>query len=725
MYAKVLIEYNNKNIDKTFTYKIPENLKLQKGMKVVVPFGKNSHTINGFVTDITDNYEEDYDLKEIISITDEELVLNSELLELGNYLKDITLCSTITAYQTMLPSSFKVKDKKANYNKYVNYIELVDESQAQKFLENPTKTPAQKRLVQTLLIQKRIPKTGLSLSPLRHLLEDNIVREYQEQKYRLTAAGPREMPKTLTPLQQQAVNAIKLNEEQTYLLYGVTASGKTEVYMHLIEKVLQNHQTAILLVPEITLTTQIVDRFYKRFSSQVAILHSGLSEGEKYDEYLKILRGEVSIVIGARSAIFAPLKNIGIIIIDEEHSLSYKQETTPRYHALDIAKFRSHHHHAPLLLGSATPTLESMARAEKGVYKLIPLTKRIGNATLPTVTIVDMRKELKTNKSFISRLLLSKIKTAIAKQEQIILLLNRRGHSTTISCQKCGYVYKCPHCDITLTYHKTSNVLRCHYCGYSIYKSDICPECHENSLNFLGTGTEKLEEELTRLLPNARLVRMDTDTTQNKGAHQKIIDSFANHEYDILLGTQMISKGLDFPNVTLVGVINADTTLNLPDFRSGETTFALLNQVAGRAGRSTKKGEVIIQSYNPDNYTLKCVAKNNYLANYRYEMHNRKLLSYPPYYYLTSVKVASKSYEVASQEISKVKNYLDHHLAKSTIILGPAPAANFRINNIYRFQIILKYKQEPALLKTLKELDELFTLNNQAYLEIDINPLTL
>ncbi len=726
MYAKVLIEYNNKQVDKTFTYKIPDYLtNLQKGMKVTVPFGIGSHTINGFVTDITDTYEGDYDIKEIIDVKDPELILNEELLAIGEYLKELTLCSTITAYQTMLPSSLKVKDQKSNYTKYITYVELVSEEKAQEFLNSNPVSKTQKFIIEDLLNKKRVLKTTYSSTALKVLITKGLVQIIKEQQYRLNYQNQVSEPLPLTEEQAKAVEQVEFATNNTYLLYGVTASGKTEVYMQLIAKALKNHQTAILLVPEITLTTQIVNRFYARFGNQVAILHSGLSDGEKYDEYLKILRGEVSIVIGARSAIFAPLKNIGIIIIDEEHSPSYKQETNPRYHALDIAKFRSKYHQAPLILGSATPTLESMARAEKGVYHFLSLTNRIGAAQMPSIELIDMRKELKNNRSIISKKLLNKMQTCLANHEQIILLLNRRGHSTTITCQNCGYIYKCPYCDITLTYHKSSNVLRCHYCGYSLIKKDTCPNCHEEGLIFLGTGTEKLEEEIQKLLPTSRIVRMDADTTQNKGTHQKIIDAFANHEYDILLGTQMISKGLDFPNVTLVGVINADASLNIPDFRSSETTYALLSQASGRAGRSNKKGQVYIQSYNPDNYTLKCVTNNNYLAFYRYEMQNRKLLSYPPYYYLTSLKVASKSYDLASSEINKVKKYLEEHLTATTIILGPTPAANFRVNNVYRFQIILKYKKEPNLLQTLQELDHLFLLNNQAFLEIDLNPVTL
>jgi primosomal protein N' (replication factor Y) len=351
------------------------------------------------------------------------------------------------------------------------------------------------------------------------------------------------------------------------------------------------------------------------------------------------------------------------------------------------------------------------------------MTNRIGSSTLPTVEIVDMAEEMKKRNVILSEKLKLKIQDRLIKKEQTILLLNRRGFSTVISCKSCGYTYKCPNCDITLTYHKSSNNLRCHYCGYTVFKEEECPSCHEKALSDYGTGTEKLEQELIKEYPDARIIRMDADTTRKKGSHEDIINRFKNHEYDILLGTQMISKGLDFPLVTLVGVINADATLNIPDFRSGERTFSLLNQVAGRAGRSEKHGEVIIQTFNPDNFTLACVKENDYLKFYEYEMNNRHKLDYPPYYYLTSVKIASKDYELASKEITKVKKYLLNNLSNKSIILGPTTANVFKMNNIYRFQILIKYKIDDKLFDTLKELDKIYMLNNKVNIEIDNNPL--
>jgi primosomal protein N' (replication factor Y) len=387
-----------------------------------------------------------------------------------------------------------------------------------------------------------------------------------------------------------------------------------------------------------------------------------------------------------------------------------------------MALWRSKYNNCPLILGSATPSLESMARGIKGNYYLLKMTKRVGSATYPEVMIIDMATELKKGNKIFSLLLLSKIKEKLNKKEQVILLLNRRGHSTFVTCQNCGYTYKCPHCEISLTYHKSSNHLRCHYCGYTVLKDDKCPSCKEDALNYLGLGTEKLELELKSLFKEAKIVRMDADTTGNKGSHEKIITDFKHLDYDILLGTQMISKGLDFPNVSLVGVINADTTLNIPDYKSNENTFSLLNQVSGRAGRSNIKGEVILQTFNPDNFTLECVKENDYLKYFNYEMNIRKELKYPPYVYLAGIKVVGKDYETLSKEAPKVANYLRTNLKNNEIVLGPTTATMFKNGDNYRFQITIKYKDEDKLLEVLRSLEELYMLNKKVYLEIDLNP---
>ena len=724
MYADVLIEYSAKAIDQTFTYIIPERLKkdLKIGMKVLVPFGNK--VINGFVTNIKNKYDETYELKEITDIVDKYFCLNEEMMELGKYLQAKTLCTKISAYQTMLPSSLKVKEQKSNYSKYITYLELnKDISEIDEYISNNKRSKKQNEILEILKNGKVLKSSIEAKSSVKQLLEKGLIKTTDVQIYRLNNHEAQDIKIEFSNDQLNALKTIDLNSDKTYLLHGITGSGKTEVYIELIKRVVKSGKKAILLVPEISLTAQIVNKFYDRFGDDVAIFHSGLSAGEKYDEYLKILREEVHIVIGTRSAIFTPITNLGMIIIDEEHSETYKQDTTPRYHARDMAEFRKNYNHIPLILGSATPSLETMARALKGVYTYIPMNHRIGSSILPTVQIIDMSEELKKRNMIFSDTLKNKIRDRLIKKEQVILLLNRRGYSTVISCKSCGYTYKCPHCDITLTYHKTTNNLRCHYCGYTVFKSEECPECKEKALYDYGLGTEKLEQELSKLFPEARIIRMDADTTKNKGAHEDIINKFKDHEYDILLGTQMISKGLDFPLVTLVGVINADATLNIPDFRSGERTFSLLSQVAGRAGRSNLLGEVILQTFNPDSFTLKCVQEQDYMKLYNYEMKNRHKLDYPPYYYLTSIKIASKEYELASKEITKIKQYLENKLTDKTIILGPTTANPFKVNNIYRFQIILKYKIESNLMKTLKELDEIYMNNTKANIEIDNNPL--
>ncbi|HAR0126113.1 TPA: primosomal protein N', partial [Enterococcus faecium] len=424
---------------------------------------------------------------------------------------------------------------------------------------------------------------------------------------------------------EQIITAGQQQKDQVFLLEGITGSGKTEVYLQAIADVLSENKTAIMLVPEIALTPQMVERFKGRFGESVAVLHSGLSQGEKYDEWRKIEREEAQVVVGARSAIFAPLKNIGLIIIDEEHESSYKQDETPRYHARDLAIWRSKYHHCPIVLGSATPSLESRARAQKGVYQLLQLNHRAkAAAQLPAIEIVDMREEFQNHRtSTFSANLQEKIQNRLDKKEQTVLLLNRRGYSSFVMCRDCGFVLPCPNCDISLTLHMDTRSMRCHYCGHEEPIPNRCPNCGGNKIRYYGTGTQKVEEELRELYPQARILRMDVDTTRRKGAHEQILQKFGAKEADILLGTQMIAKGLDFPEVTLVGVLNADTSLNLPDFRSSEHTFQLLTQVSGRAGRAEKAGEVVIQTFNPQHYAIELAKKQNYEQFYQQEMHVR------------------------------------------------------------------------------------------------------
>ena len=593
--------------------------------------------------------------------------------------------------------------------------------EANKFL-NTCKYSGQVEIIEKLIIDDKMLVNNLS-SSINTLVKNGIIRfEYEEvNRYQNSASGKYRVVK-LNDMQQHVVDSVKFNNHDAYLLYGVTGSGKTEVYMELIDRVLKNGKTAIMLVPEISLTPQIVDRFITKFGSDIAILHSGLSDTEKYDEYRKIMDGKVRIVVGARSAIFAPLDNLGVIVIDEEHTQTYKQDNNPRYHARDVAMIRGKYHKCPVILGSATPSLESFARATNGVYKLLTLTERAGRGKLPEVTVIDMKDEVKKGNFILSGMLINKIQEKLDKKEQVILLLNRRGYSSMLTCRDCGTVLKCPNCDISLTYHKTSNSNRCHYCNYSIKNVSKCMACGSDNIKDYGLGTEKLEEELNKIF-NARIIRMDMDTTSRKGMHEKIIEDFGNHKYDILLGTQMIAKGLDFPMVTLVGVINADSSLNLPDFRSAEVTFQLLSQVSGRAGRSDLSGEVIIQSYNPEHYSIQYAKRHDYLSFYKEEMKLRKLLSYSPYYYITLVNINSRDYEYGFSEANKIGEYLRKNLGSDTTVLGPSMANVFRINNVYHYQCIIKYKRDEKLNSVLMKLDELYKINNKIDISIDVNPV--
>ena len=511
--------------------------------------------------------------------------------------------------------------------------------------------------------------------------------------------------------QNRALNriaqAIQKKQDQTFLLEGITGSGKTEVYLHAIQKALESKRNALMLVPEISLTPQMVEQVKDRFGSNVAVLHSGLSTGERYDEWRRIRRGEAQVVVGARSAVFAPLDNIGLIVIDEEHESSYKQEDTPRYHARDVALLRSKYHHCPLVLGSATPSLASRARAQKGNYELLRLTERANNKALPEVKLIDLKQvEFAGGQFDLSVELIEKIKEKLARHEQVILLLNRRGFANFMLCRSCGYVMQCPNCDISLTMHKDTGQMQCHYCGYKVPIPNKCPKCQNTQIRFLGTGTQKVQEELNELIPSASILRMDVDTTRRKGSYKKILDKFGAGQADILLGTQMIAKGLDFPNVTLVGVINADTSLQVPNFNASEKTFDLLTQVSGRAGRAEKKGEVMIQTYNPEHYAIKLSQSQDYESFYRKEMQVRHQGNYPPFFYTVLISVASKNEQAAAKFAFVVKRKLMQQLHAPTIVLGPTPSSIAKVKNQYFYQILVKYKKEDKLNPLLHELQD-------------------
>jgi len=560
---------------------------------------------------------------------------------------------------------------------------------------------------------KEMKELGFSTALLNEAAKNGWLTFVEKEAYRDPFANQTFEKTTALSLnaeQQVAVETIlqsvQEQQSQTYLLEGITGSGKTEVYLQVIAEVLNQGKPAIMLVPEISLTPQMVQRFKSRFGEHVAVMHSGLSQGEKYDEWRKIERGEAEVVVGARSAIFAPIENIGVIIIDEEHEASYKQEETPRYHARDLAIWRSEYHHCPVVLGSATPSLESRARAQKNVYQRLRLTQRANQAaTLPTIDVVDMRQEVENgNVSSFSMSLQEKLQERLEKNEQSVLLLNRRGYSSFVMCRDCGYVLPCPNCDISLTLHMDSKTMKCHYCGHEERIPYRCPNCGQDKIRYYGTGTQKVEEELQTLLPDSRILRMDVDTTRRKGAHEKILRTFGEGQADILLGTQMIAKGLDFPNVTLVGVLNADTALNLPDFRSSERTFQLLTQVSGRAGRAEKPGEVIIQSFNPEHYAIQLAKAQDYEDFYTKEMYIRHRGDYPPYYFTVQITASHPEENEAAKQMFQIATKLKQGLSPQAILLGPTPNAIMRVNNRYFYQVIIKYKQEPMLQPLLKEI---------------------
>ncbi len=717
MFAEVLVEIKAKAVDKTFTYKIPDGMKLQIGVRVLVPFGPRK--LEGFVLDIKKEGQFDYELKEIISVIDDKPVINKEMMRLGKYISKKTLSPLITAYQTMLPSALKAKNGFNVNKKYISFLTVSND-------KPELKTEKQKEVYNFIKENKKVLKkkaTDISSSIVKTLLDKGYIKEIKEEVYRLESEEEvQKLDYPLTLEQKQVLQKIKLDAFKPYLLHGVTGSGKTLVYIKLIEKVINSGKAAILLVPEISLTPQTVSIFKKHFGS-LAILHSSLSDGEKYDEWRKIENGEVKIAIGARSAVFAPFTNLGIIIIDEEHSSTYKQENMPKYNTVDVAIWRGKNYNIPVILGSATPSVESYTRAKTGVYELLEMKNRI-NHNLPKVSLIDMKEEFKKGNRVFSSEFTVKLNEILFNGEQAIILLNRRGFSTVMTCKECGYTHKCPNCDIPLTYHKSTNSMKCHYCDYTAPKLLECPECHSKNINSLGMGTEKLESLIKENFPLAKPVRMDIDTTRNKGAHAKIINDFKEHKYNVLLGTQMISKGLDFPNVTLVCVISGDSSLNIPDFRSAERTFQLLNQVAGRAGRGDKKGEVIIQGFNMNHYSIINASKHDYINFYKEELRIRKALKYPPYYNLASIKISSKDYNKAKEEAEKIAHYLRSEIP-SNIVLGPSAANIPKLNNIYYMGIIIKFKKTNEIIKPLTFINDKYKTNSKVMVEVDLNPLKL
>lgn len=734
MQAKIIVELPSKKVDKEFIYNIPLYLDIKIGSIVKVPFG--NRLIEGFVLDIG-IFPTEYTLKDIDSIVNRD-VLNTELIELGKYISKTTISSLSSAYQSMLPKGIKASIKNKVSTSKKRYMVLnQDINIINNYIDNNRRYIKQVNILNEIINNNKVLVPRLD-SSINTLLNKDLIKLVYEEEYRYKVESFNSNKKiTLSLEQEKVIRIIKedMDKYNTYLLYGVTGSGKTEVYVELVKECVRQGKQAIVLVPEIGLTEQIVSRFKIGLEKivigsniegerkvNIAVLHSGLSEGERYDEYRRIKEENVDVVIGTRSAIFAPLKNIGIIVIDEEQSTSYKQDCNPRYHARDVAIWRGKWHKCPIVLGSATPSLESFARAGNGVYRLVTMLKRAGSAKLPVVTVVDMKKEAKRGNFILSEKLVQNMKDVIARGKQVMLLLNRRGYSSAFICRDCSHTEKCPNCDITLTYHKSSNRFSCHYCGFSKVREGICSKCGSDNVMDYGIGTERLVEEVERLIEGARVVRMDLDTTGRKGSHQRIIRQFDSGVYNVLVGTQMIAKGLDFPNVVLVGVISADSSLNVPDFRSSERTFELLTQVSGRSGRGIDAGEVIVQSFDTGHYSLEYARRQDYVGFYREEMKMRKVLKYSPYYYIVVVSVLSKDYKEGMREARKVGEYLRSKLDGEAIVLGPAMANVFKMNNVYRYKCTVKYRKSDKLEEVLTFIDGIYRDNVRVSIEVDVGP---
>lgn len=722
---KVLVEHPARSLDMTFDYL--SNHYVLPGCRVKIKFGHQN--IVGYVDDTVETsktkeeleYEKGFHFSYIQSVIDEKPLLNKELRQLSAYLAKLTLAPRISCLQCMLPPQLKPGSHHSVGILYQTCVEYIG--------DQVLKTKKQQEALQYIKEHNCLPVKDYPFSKtiLDNIEKQKAIRFFKKEIYRDPYQHEEHIEKdqSLTVMQQQVVNEVlaSYHSFQTFLLYGVTGSGKTEVYLHLSRFVIEQDKTVLMMVPEISLTPMMVNAFKSRFGKQVAILHSRLSSGERYDEYRRIVSKEVKIVVGARSAVFAPLENIGLIIMDEEHDASYKQDNDPRYLTNQVARLRGKYHHCPVILGSATPSLESFSRALKGVYKLCVLPQRINKNPLPQIELIDMAKEMKNGHyGILSLKMETAIEQCLKRHEQVILLLNKRGYASYIRCQDCGEILKCPHCDVTLTYHKASHLLKCHYCDYTQPLNGTCPKCHGSRLQKIGTGTQKVEEYIEKRFSGVKVIRYDVDSTRKKGGHEKLLMQFEKHEADIMLGTQMIAKGLDFENVTFVGVINADLSLNIPDFRANERTFQLLEQVSGRSGRGRKKGTVMIQTYNPDHFVMQCVKTHDYRRFYDEEMKIRKLAKYPPYCHLVSILIQGKNEEEVQQSANDIKTYLHNQLI-NTIILGPAPCTIYKMNDLYRQRITLKMTQIHNLYSVLQTMND-FYKKRKVKVVCDLNPYT-
>ena len=739
-YISVIVDLPVKQVNKGFTYHVPEKLKDQAhlGRKVIVPFGNQKK--EGYV--IAKKEEVEIETKAILEIADDIVYFNHELLKVANWIANYYQCYLITAIKAIIPSGdLNIKTKRI--------VELAQSKvESQKIINNlKSKAPKQSEILQylvdhdqDLITTELAKKVNTSSGTIRRLADKGLV-VYNQKEIKRDPYKNLNFKETtalnLTDEQQQAVDrimeSIKNQNNETFLLKGVTGSGKTEVYLQTISEILTKDQGAIVLVPEISLTPQTISRFKGRFGEQVAVLHSGLSAGERFDEWRRIKNNEAKIVIGARSAIFAPMQNLGLIIIDEEHETTYKQDDHPKYHAREVAVYRAKLNEATTVLGTATPSLEAYYRAKNKDYQLLELHNRIDNRPLPKVKLVDMREELnRGNRKMFSKLLQEEIETSLEQGEQSIIFLNRRGFSTFVQCRKCGYVMSCNNCDVSLTYHSNPSLLQCHYCDHKEEVPETCPECGSKYIKYFGVGTQKVEEQLNELFPDAKIKRMDVDTTRKKGAYRRILSDFKNHKIDILVGTQMVAKGHDFPNVTLVGVVTADTALNFPDFRSSERTFQLLTQVAGRTGRGDKGGEVVVQSYTPEHYSIQLAKEHDYDSFYEQEISFRKSTSYPPFSklvnFLISDEDGDKVIKVAHKLGELIRGKIEISGSDQIQVLGPVQAPLAKIQGKFRWQLIIKGPELDILREisddAVTELRDLAVSEN-VKVSVDVDPLRM
>ena len=740
-YADVIVDISLEKLDKTYQYAIPEHLSdtAVVGAKVEVPFGGGNRKLEGFIMDTTDTPVFDpARTKEILSVVPGALSLERRSISLAYWMKEHFGGTMNEALKTVLPIKHEVRNLKKRTIVKIADTESFDAYYA---LAVKRKYEARIRLLDLLRgaseldYQQVTQREKLSPQTIEAVERDGIITIREETVYRNPAKGVKKAERPcLNEEQQSAVDAVwqeyAEGKRGTYLLFGVTGSGKTEVYLELIERVVREGKQVIMLIPEISLTFQTVRRFYERFGERVSVLHSKLSAGERYDQYMRAKEGTIDVMIGPRSALFTPFEHLGLILIDEEQEGAYKSEGTPKYHARETAEYLAELTGASLILGSATPSLEAYTKAKSGQYRLLTLSKRAKAAVMPQVEIVDLRQELvEGNRSIFSRSLKEKIGDRIGKGEQVMLFLNRRGYAGSVSCRSCGEGMKCPHCDISLTFHKGGKLL-CHYCGYETEQPKLCPSCGSKYIGKFGTGTQKVEEAVLREFPGIKVLRMDADTTKNKGGHEAIVEAFSKGEAQVLIGTQMIVKGHDFPKVTLVGIIAADLSLYAGDYRATERTFCLLAQAAGRAGRDKLPGDVVIQTYQPEHYSIVSAAKEDYEGFYTQEMAYRRLLRYPPVSHVLAVLIQSEDETVAKIAAERIANVLQREKRQSEgfgTVSGPVPAGLAKANDMYRFLIYIKSENYQRLMEFHRRAEEEKVLTESAMkcnIQFDFNPLS-